>query len=122
MGKGYAKAKDRWWDNSVEKVGLFVPEPPLEIDPSFAKALVLDCVQSLWNEIDVLVIVQRFGLGGEPPKTLEQLACSRNVTRERIRQIEGRALRRLRAHVEKHSPLGRCLEEAFLAFNEKGAY
>lgn len=38
----------------------------------------------------------RFGLDGDEPQTLEELAEDMGVTRERIRQIERRALRRLR--------------------------
>ena len=41
------------------------------------------------------VITARFGLFGDDDKTLEDVAVGRGVTRERIRQIEGRALRRL---------------------------
>jgi RNA polymerase primary sigma factor len=39
----------------------------------------------------------RFGLQGGRPHTLEEIGRAVNVTRERIRQIEGRALARLRA-------------------------
>ncbi len=40
----------------------------------------------------------RFGLGGEEPKTLEQVGRRFGVTRERIRQIESKSLRTLSAH------------------------
>ncbi len=43
------------------------------------------------------IIVQRFGLGqGEEPSTLEQVGSRLGVTKERIRQIESRALKKLR--------------------------
>ncbi len=42
------------------------------------------------------VIRWRFGLDGEPPMTLQQIADEFQVSRERIRQIEKRALARLR--------------------------
>ena len=38
----------------------------------------------------------RYGLDNEPPKTLEDVGKAFNVTRERIRQIEAKALRKLR--------------------------
>jgi RNA polymerase primary sigma factor len=41
------------------------------------------------------VLTRRFGLNGEA-ETLEQIGVSFNLTRERIRQIESQALRRLR--------------------------
>ncbi|HKZ06722.1 MAG TPA: sigma-70 family RNA polymerase sigma factor [Methylomirabilota bacterium] len=43
------------------------------------------------------VITQRFGLGGEEPRTLEAIGKEMGVTRERVRQIEGAALKRLGA-------------------------
>ena len=44
------------------------------------------------------VLELRFGLRGEEPRTLEQVAQRFGVTRERIRQIEGRTLEKLGAH------------------------
>ena len=46
------------------------------------------------READVLRM--RYGLDNEPPKTLEDVGKAFNVTRERIRQIEAKALRKLR--------------------------
>ena len=42
------------------------------------------------------VIPLRFGLGDGYPRTLEEVSEVFNVTRERLRQIEGRGLRQLR--------------------------
>jgi RNA polymerase primary sigma factor len=43
-----------------------------------------------------LVLARRFGLDGEIPQTLEQVGESLGITRERVRQLESRALRELR--------------------------
>jgi RNA polymerase primary sigma factor len=43
------------------------------------------------------VVTLRFGLGGEAPMTLESIGRKMGVTRERVRQIEAAALKRLRA-------------------------
>jgi RNA polymerase primary sigma factor len=43
------------------------------------------------------VLELRFGLSGEPPKTLEEVGTELGVTRERVRQLESRALRELQA-------------------------
>jgi RNA polymerase primary sigma factor len=42
------------------------------------------------------VLDRRFGLTGQPPETLEEIGQKLGVTRERVRQLEGRALRELR--------------------------
>jgi RNA polymerase primary sigma factor len=41
------------------------------------------------------VIEMRFGLNGEPPRTLEEVGRAFGVTRERIRQIENNTLKKL---------------------------
>lgn len=41
------------------------------------------------------VLEMRFGLGGDPPKTLEEIGQEFDLTRERIRQLETDALKRL---------------------------
>jgi RNA polymerase primary sigma factor len=42
------------------------------------------------------VVTLRFGLDGENPQTLEQVGNGLGITRERVRQLESRALRELR--------------------------
>jgi RNA polymerase primary sigma factor len=42
------------------------------------------------------VVLRRFGLDGKPPQTLEEVGVDLGITRERVRQLETRALRELR--------------------------
>jgi RNA polymerase primary sigma factor len=42
------------------------------------------------------VLALRFGLDGESPRTLEEVGSGLGITRERVRQLEARALRELR--------------------------
>jgi RNA polymerase primary sigma factor len=41
------------------------------------------------------VLELRYGLGGQHPRTLDEIGCAFNVTRERIRQLENQALKKL---------------------------
>ncbi|MFQ5931817.1 MAG: RNA polymerase sigma factor RpoD/SigA, partial [Nitrospiraceae bacterium] len=48
------------------------------------------------------VIRLRFGIGQDEPRTLEQVGRNLSVTRERIRQIEAKALKKLKTPEIKH--------------------
>lgn len=48
------------------------------------------------TERERFVLIHRFGLIDGKPKTLEEVGSAFNVTRERIRQIEAKALRKMR--------------------------
>jgi RNA polymerase primary sigma factor len=41
----------------------------------------------------------RYGLDGQEPLTLKEIGVKINLTRERVRQIEGEALRKIREHL-----------------------
>ena len=53
------------------------------------------------------VLEYRYGLKGDHPCTLEEVGKKMNVTRERIRQIEAKALRKLK---EKNRPMREYLD------------
>jgi RNA polymerase sigma factor (sigma-70 family) len=56
------------------------------------------------------IIRLRFGLNGETPKTLEEVGNIFNITRERVRQIEAKAVRKLR-HPSRSKNLFEFYEE-----------
>ena len=78
-----------------------VPDP--SADPSSAIAALLRERAELVTVLDDLatnertVLRRRFGLEGDPPESLEAIGRRLGLTRERIRQIEGGGLRKLRA-------------------------
>lgn len=47
------------------------------------------------------VLDLRYGLNGKTPHTLEEVAVALNTTRERIRQISAKAIRKLRFRLEE---------------------
>lgn len=53
---------------------------------------------STLSEREQKIIKLRFGIGGGRPHTLEEVGAEFSVTRERIRQIEAKALSKLRKH------------------------
>ena len=56
------------------------------------------------------IIRLRFGIGDDCPRTLEEVGSIFNITRERVRQIESKALKKLR-HPSKCKELLRYYEE-----------
>ena len=65
------------------------------------------------------IISSRFGLGGDPPRTLEEVGKRFGVTRERIRQLQNGALSKLkRALARRDRPIEALLPGVFGA---KGA-
>lgn len=64
-----------------------------------SRELLKDAVSAVLDSLDpreAEVLKLRFGLEGEEPKTLEEVGEIFGVTRERIRQIEAKAIRKLR--------------------------
>ena len=71
-------------------------ESPSEVTSfSLLKDKLTDVLTSL-NERERKVLELRFGLGDGFPRTLEEVGRTFRVTRERIRQIEAKALRKMR--------------------------
>ncbi|MGC8768721.1 sigma-70 family RNA polymerase sigma factor [Calditerrivibrio sp.] len=63
-----------------------------------------DTLQSLIQELDereANILKMRYGLDGENPMTLEEVGNILNISRERVRQIESRALSKLRKKAVK---------------------
>ncbi len=81
-------------------LGDFIPDedalsPADAAAMTFLKTKVNEVLETLTpREAEVLRL--RFGLGEGTPQTLEEVGKAFNVTRERIRQIEAKALRKLR--------------------------
>jgi len=63
------------------------------------------------NERERTVLIMRYGLDDQPPRTLEQVGEHFSVTRERIRQLETKALAKLR-HPVRSKKLEGFLEES----------
>jgi RNA polymerase primary sigma factor len=71
-----------------------IPLPADAAETVFRAIALRDCLDSL-NDRQRQVLELRFGLDGGRPRTLDELGVAFNVTRERVRQIEKQALRKL---------------------------
>jgi len=81
------------------------PEPA-EGAQDFLRHREVERALSTLSEREAQIIRLRFGIGTGYPRTLEELGRIFNVTRERVRQIEAKAIRKLR-----HPSRSRVLKE-----------
>jgi RNA polymerase sigma factor (sigma-70 family) len=81
-------------------VGLHLRQSPYERAAEILTNEALrDALEKLsYRERRVLEL--RYGLGGEHPRTLDEVGRTFNVTRERIRQIENQSLKKLQSLAE----------------------
>ena len=79
----------------IEDEGRVSPEDAAAAQ--MLKEQIAEILSSL-SESEQKVVKLRFGIGGGRPHTLEEVGAEFSVTRERIRQIEAKALSKLRKH------------------------
>jgi len=84
------------------------PSPYDSASKQFLKENIDEVFQTL-SEREAMVLKMRFGLSGHRSMTLEEVGKEFNVTRERIRQIEAKALKRLK-HPSRRKKLQDYLE------------
>ena len=97
-------------DEESSRLGDFVEDSTVQApDEVVLQGLLRDDLEDVMNtlsERERTVLKLRFGLDDGHPRTLEEVGRVFNVTRERIRQIEAKALRKL-----KHPTRARKLRE-----------
>ena len=83
---------DSIYSDMIEDVNS---EQPHDVLAELLRSVELQGALSSLSERMRHVLELRFGLTGQAPKTLEEVGSSLGVTRERVRQLESRALREL---------------------------
>jgi RNA polymerase primary sigma factor len=91
-------------DEEDAELGDFIennstPDPAEAVHSIIAKES-LDRVLRSMDERERKVVELRFGLKGEHPRTLAEVSSRFNVSRERIRQIEAKALETIKNSVD----------------------
>jgi RNA polymerase primary sigma factor len=91
-------------DDEESEFGQFIADDkapsPEEATDSLLRSEALRDVLNTLSYRERRVLELRYGLGGEHPRTLDEVGRTFNVTRERIRQIENQSLQKLAALVE----------------------
>ena len=96
-------------------IPLSIPDQADHVNNTVAITIITTCVPKLegilntLNERERKVLALRFGLVDGTPRTLEEVGKDFDVTRERIRQIEAKALRKLK-HPSRSQKLKDFLE------------
>ena len=70
------------------------PQPDEEVEVSLRSQALARALGSL-SDRERAVLILRYGLDNSEPRTLEEIGRTLELTRERVRQIEGHALKRL---------------------------
>ena len=86
-------------DDGDTKIGDFISDETQDTEGIAFNSLKIEDVKDLLKyltERERFVIEQRFGFGDDKPKTLKEVADVLHITRERVRQIEAKSLRRLK--------------------------
>ncbi|HOE68506.1 MAG TPA: RNA polymerase sigma factor RpoD/SigA [Candidatus Omnitrophota bacterium] len=89
-------------DGAAELIDLIEDDVARKPDAQVGEVLKSERVQKLLDRLDDRerqILILRFGFGEHDPHTLEEVAKNFGVTRERIRQLEGVALKKIRAQL-----------------------
>ena len=76
-------------------------DPALIAERNDIRNNIIKMIEECLKPREQIIILERFGLVDDEPKTLEQLGLRFGLTRERIRQIEAKALQKLRIRMLK---------------------
>jgi RNA polymerase primary sigma factor len=89
-------------DSNLELEGKIGDDSSPSVEYQIVKSSIQHRIRDILAELDekeALVLKLRFGLDDDRPQTLQEIGTKLNLTRERIRQIEQKAMRKLaRSH------------------------
>lgn len=71
----------------------------LEVRDSCAKVRI--CVEKCLNEREREIIVMRYGLDDQPPRTQREIAALRGISRSYVSRLEKKALEKLKEEMQR---------------------
>ena len=88
-------------EDEDSEFGDFIPVDEKNIEDQIVDESLPDALEKLFEDCklkpkDKKVIIQRYGLDGKKPRTLEAIGQEFGLTRERIRQIEAKVFKKIR--------------------------
>ena len=99
MGSQNVSLSDKYFDDDASEIGERIKDSlSPSVEYQIIKGSIEDQIREILKELDEkeeLVLRLRFGLGDDEPNTLQEIGDKLNLTRERIRQIEKKAMRKL---------------------------
>jgi len=98
LGERNLSLSDRTGDDEMEVEDRISDESSPSVEYQIIKSAVQQQIRDTLSELDekeALVIRLRFGLDDDRPRTLQEIGRQMKLTRERIRQIEQKAMRKL---------------------------
>lgn len=86
-------------DLIIDKNILANPEKKVEL--LFLENYINNAINNVLNDKEKEIIMNRFGLFNNKPRTLQEVGDVKKISRERVRQIEAKALRKLKPVLKK---------------------
>jgi RNA polymerase primary sigma factor len=106
LGERNLSLSDRFKDEDLDVESRIPDAASPSVEYQIIKASVQQQIREILGELDdkeALVLKLRFGLDDDRPRTLQEIGARLKLTRERIRQIEQKAMRKLsRSHKLQH--------------------
>jgi RNA polymerase primary sigma factor len=99
LGRQNVSLSDKYFDDDAIEIGERLKDTLTpSIEYQIIKGSIEDQIRDILKELDekeAIVLKLRFGLDDDHPWTLQEIGDKLNLTRERIRQIEKKAMRKL---------------------------
>ncbi len=99
LGRQNVSLSDKYFDDDATEIGERIKDTLTpSIEYQIIKGSIEDQIRDILKELDekeATVLRLRFGLDDDKPWTLQEIGDKLNLTRERIRQIEKKAMRKL---------------------------